>query len=330
MFLFIFGLKICKKIITKKQKKKKRRIKLISMKPVIPGYKVIKQLGKGYFGTVFQALDTNTQKEIAIKLQQPRPGMIEYEYSKRELATLDKMKELFEKAGPWPESIIQYYKGWQDKDDFYILMELCSDGNLKDLLSSFASSKKKLPQDLIFNILFQMTNGISLLHKNGFIHRDLKPENVLLIQNPIIKIVDYGVSRYEDLSLSKLNLPKGPSALVGSPDYMSPQQLNNLSYSAKCDSWAFGIILLEMMSQKPAGVLSQAIIQMALAGQHSKILTFLRNETKDYCPELSDLICSLLKIDENERIGIEEIQKLPFYQVLKFLFSKKRYIENIF
>jgi len=284
------------------------------MKPVIPGYKIIKELGKGAFGKVFQAIDTNTQKEIAIKLQQPIPGNLEYEYTKRELATLDKMKELFEKAGHWPESIIQYYKGWQDNDNFYILMELCSDGNLNDLLSSFATSKKKLPQDLVCNILFQMTNAITLLHKNGFIHRDLKPENLLLIKNPVIKIADYGVSRYEDLSLSKLNLPKGLT-IVGTNSYMSPQQKNDDPYSAKCDSWALGIILLEMMSQKSAAIISQSINNLVWNGQIAKINDFIRNETKDYCPELTDLICSLLKINENDRMGIEEIQKLPFYQV---------------
>jgi len=233
----------------------------------------------------------------------------------KEQENLNRMKGIFEKEGSWPENIIQFYEGWNDKDEYYLALEYCRDGNLRNLIDLYSGRKERIPEDLIRSILYQMAAGISSLHLHGFVHRDIKPENVLMINNPLVKIADYGTARYEDLSLSKLQLPNLTTG-IGTTSYMSPQIENGEPYGAKCDIWSMGVLLLEIMSQLTPKFIYTNFAYFIQQKKQEEIDKFCRFQLKDYSPELSDLVCMMIKIDEKDRIGIDSLIQHPIYLVI--------------
>ena len=129
----------------------------------------------------------------------------------------------------------------------YMVLEW-ADGRL---LRSLLNEKKKLPVDRAAGITLRICEALDYMHKRGIVHRDLKPENVMVDQNDHIKLIDFGIAMKEDARrLTFVNL----SATLGTPDYISPEQVKGQRGDQRSDLYAVGIMLYEMLTgQVPFG-----------------------------------------------------------------------------
>ena len=195
-------------------------------------------------------------------------------------------------------------------------MELAKGGEL----FNYIIDRKRLNENEASYFFYQIINGMEYLHKNNIVHRDLKPENLLLTEEKIIKIIDFGLSN----EYVKGGLLKTP---CGSPCYAAPEMVLGKKYSGiKIDIWCTGIILYAMIcgylpfEDKKNEILFKKIVECDY-----EIPSFIPFNVKD-------MIKKLLITNPKERITIEDIKKHQFYAQGKVIFYKlqKFCLENIF
>jgi len=126
--------------------------------------------------------------------------------------------------------IIQHYGCFKDEDNFYMTMELCEGGNLRQMLDQEGCLSEQKTQRLAREAL----EALCYLHAKGIAHRDIKPENILFTKEGSVKLADFGLSR-------KL-IQKSSLTVVGTPYYISPEMIQG-RYSSQCDIWSLGIVL---------------------------------------------------------------------------------------
>lgn len=178
------------------------------------------------------------------------------------------------------------------KDDnfYYIVMELCSKGELFDHIVE----KKTIPETEAHDLMFQIISGVKFCHENGIAHRDLKPENILFDTRGRVKISDFGLSRISQ-----------PHALTGtqcgSPCYASPECLSGQPYDPfLSDIWACGVILYVMVTgQLPwTGINNREMFEQIKKGQY-RTPAFLSDNCRD-------LIAKLMAVNPKERISLQD------------------------
>lgn len=184
-------------------------------------------------------------------------------------------------------------------------MEYCSKGELFD----YIVSKQRLSKEEASIFFYQLINGIEYIHNKGYAHRDLKPENLLLTNNKVLKIIDFGLTHeYNKDMLLKTK--------CGSPSYAAPEILKGKLYDGfKSDIWCCGIILYAML----CGFLP-------FEGQNNKILFKNIIKCKLELDQFDDenikyLIKNLLNPEPKLRIDIAQIKKSEFYQRGEKLFN---------
>lgn len=195
-------------------------------------YSGFKELGRGAFGRVFQAFDEHTGEAVAIKELKQRYASWEDCLNLREVKCLRKLNH---------SNIVKLKELIQNNNRLYLVFE-CMECNLYQLMA--ARDRKLFSEPEIKAWLFQVFQGLSYMHQNGFFHRDLKPENLLVSQG-IIKIADFGLAR---------EIKSGPpyTNYVGSRWYRAPEiLLQSELYSSKADMWAMGAIMAELFTFCP-------------------------------------------------------------------------------
>ncbi len=134
------------------------------------------------------------------------------------------------------DSIVSIYDFGEIEGKYYISMEYVEGMNLREYLD-----RHELTDEQIIEFAYRIARSVAVLHKKGYIHRDLKPENILVANNGKIKLTDFGIALKE--SLNRLTIEGG---VVGTPLYMSPEQINNLPLTTSSDVFALGIIYYQM------------------------------------------------------------------------------------
>ena len=255
-------------------------------------YIIKKTLGTGTFSVVKLGMHRITQKKVAIKILDK--NKIE---SKDDLERIIReMQILTEMDHP---NVIKVFKIYEEENNFSIIMEYCEGGEL----FNYIVKKRRLSEDESSFFFYQLINGIEYIHSKGIAHRDLKPENLLIGQNKILKIIDFGLSNFYD-GQKRLETP------CGSPCYASPEMVKGKKYDGfNIDIWAIGVILFAMLcgylpfedDENDNNVLFDQIIKNRI----------------DYPPFLSslslDMIKKLLVSDPLQRITIDEIKAHEFY-----------------
>ena len=200
-------------------------------------------------------------------------------------------------------NIIRLFNYFSDKKNInmFLILEYASKGTLFD----YIHNKKGLNETEAFYFFIQAVNSISFLHKNKIIHRDIKPENLLINNNNILKLCDFGWSVY-------LNNNNKRVTFCGTIEYMAPEIVKNESYDFSIDVWSLGVLLYELIHSHSPFVVKDLNVNKIENNILSKELKF----KKGVSLECRDLIEKLLIKDANERIKIDDIYKHPF--ILKY------------
>jgi len=187
-------------------------------------------------------------------------------------------------------SIVSIYDFGEAEGKFFISMEFVEGWNLTDYLK-----QNTLSPDQILNFAVQITRSVAILHRKGYIHRDLKPDNILVSKQKEIKLTDFGITLHESL-----NRVTSEGALLGTPLYMSPEQINNLELTPASDVFSIGVIFYQMST----GV--QPFEAQQYAQVFSKILSYdplsLNTLRPDLPPWFCELVDRLLQKDAAKRI----------------------------
>jgi len=199
-------------------------------------YKIIKKLGEGGYGKVYQVLKKSNKKNHALKELSIKGE------TKDNIQKIKKEAEILSKFNH--KNIVKYYDSFENKNKFYILMELCSGKNLSIFIKEHKERCKLIEEKILYNIIKQICQGIKEMHNKKVIHRDLKPENIFINKNNEIKIVDFGISK--ELNLYKEYTKTNKQS--GSLYYIAPEILNNGIYNYKADMYSLGCIIYELFN----------------------------------------------------------------------------------
>ena len=288
-------------------------------------------LGSGSFGYVFEAYDRNRNCKVALKRTTKAGDFVSREYEILEL--LKGCKNCIQVLD------IFYSKNNEDKLIQNLVFEFCSD-NLESMITEMKSKKENFPIEKVRDYSKQILTGLKEIHEKQIVHRDLKPENVLVNDEGVIKICDFGSSKILD--------PEGKNTpYIVSRYYRAPELILGVShYSEKIDIWATGCIIAELLMLKPLfpgkteG--SQFLEQMAILGTPTtsqfermasnipkNTMRMLRQlekfEKKDLASlvppyyhkrdikKVVDLIEAMLEWDPKERITAEEALQHEFF-----------------
>ncbi len=211
---------------------------------------IAEQLGEGGMGMVFRGLDEITMDEVAIKVLLP------------ELAVHDEIVARFYREATAArrvdhESAVRVLGRGREGDLHYLVMELLSGQSLAAVLAETPA----LPPARAARILVQLCEALAVAHERGVVHRDIKPENIMVapgggVLGERVKLLDFGVAKpmprlpsmpsYEDSF--NMDVVTTCGALVGTPEYMAPEQCRGLAVDARTDLYACGVLLYRMMT----------------------------------------------------------------------------------
>ncbi|GAK58057.1 serine/threonine protein kinase [Candidatus Vecturithrix granuli] len=198
-------------------------------------YEIVRELGRGGAGIVYQAIDLKLKRDVALKVlyQQANRNPVDSEQYLREARLAAQLDH---------PNIIEIYD--VDPEAQCIAMEFVNGGTLRDLLTHY----KRLAVPQARTILLQLCRALQSAHEAGVLHRDIKPANIFITQKHIIKLGDFGIAFMNNLEQQAFTQL---SVQIGTLPYMSPEQVRGEVLSAASDLYSVGIVLYEMLTGSP-------------------------------------------------------------------------------
>eukprot|EP00288_Rhodomonas_lens_P017689 CAMPEP_0177706432 /NCGR_PEP_ID=MMETSP0484_2-20121128/9223_1 /TAXON_ID=354590 /ORGANISM="Rhodomonas lens, Strain RHODO" /LENGTH=372 /DNA_ID=CAMNT_0019217895 /DNA_START=149 /DNA_END=1269 /DNA_ORIENTATION=- len=200
----------------------------------IEQYADMETIGSGKFATVHRARHVPTGRMVALKKVQIFENIMDTQ-ERHEVVREAKMLQKVDH-----QNIIKCYDSWIERGEFYVCLELCSSGDLQEVLKGQKAQHTKLPPNQVFSFAYQLTDALNHMHSMRMMHRDIKPANVFLGEGGVLKLGDLGLGR----SFSSRTLEA--NTVVGTPYYMAPEVMDNSSYAYPADVWSLGCVLYEL------------------------------------------------------------------------------------
>ena len=201
------------------------------LKQIKDEYQVLSELGTGGMATIYKAIQKTLDRPVAIK-------ELKKAYHADEQIIQRFEREAKMSASFQHENIVHIYDYWK-KPDFCIVMEYVDGTDLADIIEKTGS----VPVDVGIMIAIQVCSALDYAHMRGLIHRDIKPSNIMVKRNGEVKLMDFGIAHTKKLQTLTL-----PGTFLGTPAYMSPEQILGQSLDNQSDIFSLGIVLYEMFT----------------------------------------------------------------------------------
>jgi HEAT repeat protein/tRNA A-37 threonylcarbamoyl transferase component Bud32 len=273
-----------------KQAETLQRLDIATLKPgdVIEGrYKYIERIGRGAFGTVLLMEDTVVDERLVLKFLNPNIANDE-EMMQRFVHELRYSRKITH------PNVIRIYDFLHIRGNYAISMEYFP----SHTLGGEVLEGKPLAQRRAVRLGMDVAKGMSVAHAVGIVHRDLKPANVLINEEGVVKIVDFGVAAAQhqgDTQLTKTGY------VIGSPKYMAPEQILGKKVDERADIYSLGVILYEMMTGSPPYHRGD---HMSVMYQHVQGRARPPIELNPSLPQgISDLIMKCMAVDKEKRFA---------------------------
>jgi serine/threonine protein kinase len=268
----------------------------LSGQTVAGRYRVIRRLGEGGMGVVYQAIDERLEKAVAVKV-------LKEDFAKRQDVVARFTQEAKSAARIKHENVLDVTDyGKTEAGSYYIAMELLVGTDLAEVLQKGDPMTVERATD----IAMQICRALSAAHGLGVVHRDMKPENVFLLRSnegrEVVKIVDFGIAQMKDPAGGENTRKLTRTGMIfGTPEYMSPEQASGKPIDHRVDVYATGVILYEMFAGRVPfvgdtfmGVLTQHMFEAP--PPISEL-----NPDSNITPEFSAVIHKALAKDPNQR-----------------------------
>lgn len=195
-------------------------------------YQIIKSIGEGGMANVYLAYDTILDRDVAVKVL------------RGDLSNDDKFVRRFQREALNASSlshpnIVEVYDVGDDNGQYFIVMEYIEGKNLKDLVKK----RGKLTVTEVVDIMGQIADGLSVAHDSYIIHRDIKPQNIMILENGLVKITDFGIA----MAMNATQLTQ-TNSVMGSVHYLPPEQASGKGSTLKSDIYSMGILMYELLT----------------------------------------------------------------------------------
>jgi serine/threonine-protein kinase len=260
-------------------------------------YKIVEELGEGGMGKVYRVIDKQLNEEVALKLIKS-----EIASDKKTIKRFRNELKLSRKISH--RNVGRMYELMEDKGSLFITMEYVSGQDLKGLIRQSG----RLAIGTTISIAKQVCEGLTEAHSLGVIHRDLKPNNIMIDKRGNARIMDFGIAR----SLSGKSITRA-GAMIGTPEYMSPEQAEAEEVDHRSDFYSLGVILYEMVTgQLPF----EGETPLSIAMKHKGEIPTDPKELNPQIPgDLSQLILKCLEKDKDNRYQDAEELRLELTNI---------------
>ena len=235
-------------------------------------YQIIKSVGEGGMANVYLAFDTILERTVAVKVL------------RGDRATDEKFVRRFQRealsaSSLTNENIVEVYDVGEDNGEYYIVMEYVEGKHLKHLIKK----RGKLTVSEVVDIMLQVTSGLSVAHEQYIIHRDIKPQNIMILENGLVKLTDFGIA----VAMNSTQLTQ-TNSVMGSVHYLPPEQASGKGATLQSDIYSLGILMYELLTGK-LPYRGDNAVEIAL--KHLKeAIPSLRNELPDVPQSIENVI----------------------------------------
>jgi predicted Ser/Thr protein kinase len=203
-------------------------------------YQIVSELGRGSMGVVYQGFDPVIGRTVAIKTMLTE-GFAPAEFEEYKARFQREAQAAGVLAHP---NIVTVYDFGEDNGVLYLAMELLEGKSLQDLVEE----QTILPVETIIPMYEQVCSALDHAHRHRIVHRDIKPANIMILESGLVKVTDFGIAKMMSMGMTQAG------QILGTPNYMSPEQVKGRSVDGRSDIFSLGVILYELVTgEKPFG-----------------------------------------------------------------------------
>ncbi|MBL8384977.1 MAG: HDOD domain-containing protein, partial [Burkholderiales bacterium] len=204
-------------------------------------FEIVRELGRGAQGTVYLAEDTRLRRRVAVKTLRVERADADAR-ARLTSVMLDEARIVGQLSHP---NIVTLFDAGEEDDRPYLVFEFVEGKSLAELIRA----RGTLPPEEAVGIAQGLLAGVDKAHEAGVVHRDLKPANIMMTRDGVPRVMDFGIASRHSQTESA---PGGAKDVSGTPSYMAPEYLSGAAFTPRCDVFAAGMVLYEMLTGAPA------------------------------------------------------------------------------